>query len=175
MDIRWTCVRVDRSSSLCGCLFWMFYQCRLGEIMGINLHVLVPHRLLLCSLLWTRFLVHHYQRFEVRDFLYFLFSFLFLKFHEIPLLVCWFCKTFSKYFIFLSKIFFLWIYWNQSLYVYCTRRGKIVYIGISPHPAQAGTIWVGWYKKISSFSTIKHVQCVLTYFGMVQYISVSFQ
>jgi len=30
---------------------------------------------------------------------------------------------------------------SQSLYVACTRRGKIVYIGISPHPAYAGIIW----------------------------------
>ena len=36
---------------------------------------------------------------------------------------------------------FLWVCWKRSLYVACTHRGKIVYIGISPHPAYAGINW----------------------------------
>ena len=36
---------------------------------------------------------------------------------------------------------FLWVCWKRSLYVACMRRGKIVYIEISPHPAYAGIIW----------------------------------
>jgi len=31
------------------------------------------------------------------------------------------------------KYIILTMFWNRSLYVACTRRGKITYIGISPH------------------------------------------
>ena len=42
---------------------------------------------------------------------------------------------------FFSKNDFLWVCWKRSLYVASTRRGKIVYIGISPHPAYTENIW----------------------------------
>ena len=41
----------------------------------------------------------------------------------------------------LIVLFVLWVCWKRSLYVASTRRDKIVYIGISPHPAYAGNIW----------------------------------
>ena len=43
--------------------------------------------------------------------------------------------------LFFSKNDFLRVCWKRYLYVASTRRGKIVHIGISPHPASAGIIW----------------------------------
>jgi len=43
------------------------------------------------------------------------------------------CNFLQNVFFFIKKSF-LWVCWKRSLYVPCTRRGKIVYIGISHTP-----------------------------------------
>ena len=45
----------------------------------------------------------------------------------------WFLKSFFKN-VFCGSV-------GNDPFTFSTRRGKIVYIGISPHPALAGTIW----------------------------------
>ena len=43
--------------------------------------------------------------------------------------------------IFFQNKCFLWVCWKRSIYEYFTHRGKLVYIEISSHHAQTGTIW----------------------------------